>query len=55
MECKYWLLAETFDLELAYANGLSPQSQREIRKILFEHFDYIIQQWVEFQSRKDDE
>ncbi len=55
MECKYWLLTESFDLELAYSYGLSPASQKEIRKILFEHFDYIVLQWSEFQSRKRDD
>lgn len=25
---------------------------REVRKIVFEHFDYILQQWDEFERRR---
>ena len=51
-ECKYWLDRENFDLEEAYAYNLSPRDRREIKKIIFEHFEYIEQQWEEFQRRR---
>jgi hypothetical protein len=51
-ECKYWLDRESFDLEEAYAYNLSPHDRREIKKIIFEHFEYIEQQWNEFQWRR---
>jgi hypothetical protein len=42
----------TFDISGAYAYNMSPQVRREIRKIVFQHFDYIVDQWVEFQARR---
>jgi meiotically up-regulated gene 157 (Mug157) protein len=51
-ECKYWLDRANFDLEEAYAYNLSSGDRREIKKIIFEHFEYIEQQWDEFQRRR---
>jgi hypothetical protein len=52
MECKYWLNSETYELEEAFSFSLSSKDRREIRKIIFEHFDYIEEQWDEFQRRQ---
>jgi hypothetical protein len=51
MECKYWLSRENFDLDEAFAYNMSPRDKRQIRKIIYEHFEYIEQQWDEFQRR----
>ena len=51
-ECKYWLYSDSFDLEEAYAFGLSPRDRREIKKIIFEHFEYIEQEWDAFERRR---
>jgi hypothetical protein len=50
-ECKYWLDRENFNVEEAFAFNLSPEDRREIRQIIYEHFEYIKEQWAEFQSR----
>lgn len=52
LECKYWLYPERFDIEEAYAYNLTPRDHREIKKIIFDHFEYIGQQWAEFQRRR---
>ena len=52
MECKYWLERDKFDLEEAVSYNLSSKDQREIKKIIYEHFEYIEQQWDEFQRRR---
>ena len=52
MECKYWLDRDNFNLEEAFSFNLSPKDRREIRKIIYEHFEYIEQQWDKFQRRK---
>lgn len=44
MQCKIWLDRETFDRSLAYAFNMSPRATRESRRILFQHFDYIVEQ-----------
>ena len=51
MECKYWLDLENFDLDEAFAFNMSPKDKRQIRKIIYENFEYIAQQWDEFQGR----
>lgn len=51
-DCKYWLGRETFDLDEAYAYHMSPRDAREIKQIIFEHFEYIEQEWEEFQRRR---
>jgi len=40
-----WLRADLFDVELAWAHNLNPRLHREIRKIIFEHFDLIVEEW----------
>lgn len=52
LECKYWINAEAFDIQEGYSYGLSQRDRKEIRKIIFEHFEYIVEQWQEFQARK---
>jgi len=42
MECKFWLNVETFEITEEFSFNLNPSSRREIRKIIFEHFDYIV-------------
>ena len=51
-ECKYWLDRERFDLEEVYAYNLSPRDRRDIKKIIFDHFEYIEQRWEEFQRSR---
>ena len=52
IECKYWLDSANFDLIEAYAYNLSPRDRRQIKKIIFEHFDYIEEQWDKFEKRR---
>ena len=52
IDCKYWIDVENFDIQEAYGFGLSPKDKKQIRKIIFEHFDHIVEQWQTFQERK---
>lgn len=52
-ECKYWLLAESFDIREAYAYGMYPADQRAIRQIIFEHFEYIMSEYDKFHREVD--
>jgi hypothetical protein len=45
MECKYWIDIANFEINEAFSNGLTPQARREIKQIIYTHFDYIIEQW----------
>lgn len=55
MECKYWLDREQFELEEEYAYNMHPRDYREIKKIIYEHFEYIEQKWDEYQWRRNHE
>ena len=52
MECKYWIGVNKFDIQEDYAFALAPRDRRQIRKIIFEHYDYIMDKWYEFQKRR---
>ncbi len=44
-ECKLWLHTELFDVEEAWACNLTPRLRREVRQIIFDHFDVIVEEW----------
>ena len=52
MECKFWMDIENFDIQEAFSFNMSPRDKREVRKIIFQHFEYIVDQWQEFQKRR---
>ena len=49
-ECKYWLYSDSFDIEEAYTYNMNPAEHRTIRRIIFEHFDYIVSEYLAFQE-----
>jgi hypothetical protein len=52
MECKYWLDDKIYEIAEAYSHNLKSRDRREIRRIIFDHFDYIVDKWNEFQRKK---
>jgi hypothetical protein len=44
-ECKYWLRPEFYEIEEAWSHNLTPRLRREVRKIIFDHFDLIAGEW----------
>ena len=47
-DCKYWLDTELFDIDEAYSFNMSPALKREIRKIIFLHFNEIVEAWENY-------
>lgn len=45
MECKYWILVEEVEIREEFAYNLTPAAKREIKKIIYQHFDLIIEAW----------
>jgi len=45
------LIEKHLILKEAFAFNMSPKDRREIRQIVYEHFEYIEEQWDEFQRR----
>ena len=48
MECKFWIDEENYELSEAFSYHLTPQARREIKKIIYEHFEYIVFEWYKF-------
>jgi hypothetical protein len=44
-ECKYWLYPERFDIDEEFEHGCTPRLRREVRQIIFEHFDHLCAAW----------
>ena len=53
-ECKFWIDVDNYDLLTAYAFNCSQRDLRDIRKIVFNHFDYIIEEWNKFMEATDE-
>ena len=48
MECKFWLYVEEYEIKEAYAYNITSQAKREIKKIIYDHFDYIVSEWSNY-------
>ena len=51
-ECKYWLDAENFDVREAYTYDMNSKDKRQVKEIIFKHFEILEEAWNEFQERK---
>lgn len=51
-ECKYWLDTQNFDIQEAYNYSMNNKDKREVKKIIFEYFEFIEQEWNQFQSHR---
>jgi len=52
MESKFWLKEDIYDVEEAYSYYMNSKDTREVRKIIFDYFDYFVKEWNEFQKNK---
>lgn len=50
-DCKYWIDQENFDVEEAYSYNMNNKDKRRVKKIIFEYFEYIEDEWNKFQKR----
>ncbi len=51
-ECKYWIDRENFDLNEAYSYNMNNKDKRQVKKIIFEYFEHIENEWDRFQKEK---
>jgi hypothetical protein len=47
MECKYWILVDEVEITEAFSHKLSPAARREVKKIIYQHFDILVLAWDE--------
>ena len=52
-ESKYWIDIDGYEAIEDYSYNMSPADKRNVRKIIFNHFDYIISEWNKFQESKN--
>jgi len=45
IEAKYWLLIEEIEIIEAFSYNFTPASKREIKIIIYQHFDLIVSEW----------
>ena len=50
MECKYWLDVENFTIEESFSYNMNNKDKREVKKIIFEYFEFIENEWKKFQE-----
>ena len=48
MECKFWLIVEDVEIKEAFSHNLTPAANREVKKIIYQHFDIIVEAWNEY-------
>lgn len=48
MECKYWLMVDEVEIREAFGFNLNPASRREIKMIIYQHFDLIVESWHQY-------
>ena len=48
MECKFWILEEEVELKEAYSYNLNQKDRKEIKKIIYQHFDLIVESWYKY-------
>ncbi len=46
-ECMFWLYPDQFVIEEEFEHNLRPRLRREIRRIVYQHFDEICEAWRE--------
>jgi Ni,Fe-hydrogenase maturation factor len=45
MECKFWILEEEIEIKEAFEYNLTPAARKEIKIIIYQHFDLIVDAW----------
>ncbi len=48
VEFKFWLYADQFDISEAHGYNASVRDRRDIREIIFAHFDYLVSEYEAF-------
>jgi formylmethanofuran dehydrogenase subunit A len=50
-EGKYWIDSENFDVREAYTFNMNNKDKRQVKKMIFEYFEYIEGEWNRLQER----
>jgi hypothetical protein len=50
----YWLIPERFDIEEAFCFHMNDGDQRRVKRLFYECFEFIEEQWDEFRRKKSE-
>ena len=50
MEAKFWMDEKDFEIRESFSHRMSPPAKREVKKIIYLNFDYIVDQWKKLQK-----
>ena len=53
MECKFWLDSNNFDVIEAFSYNMNNKNKRFVKKVIFEYFEFIEQEWNNFQKGRE--
>lgn len=48
IQAKFWLLLDEIEIEEAFSYNFTPATKREIKKIIYQHFDLIVEEWSKY-------
>lgn len=51
-ECKYWLDVDLYEIREAYLYNMNNKDVREIKKIIYQNFDDLVEAWNDFNRGK---
>jgi len=51
-ECKYWLEVDVYEVRDAYLYNMNNKDIREIKKIIYQNFDELVESWNNFNQGK---
>ena len=55
MECKFWIFVDEVEIKEDFGFNLTPAARREIKKIIYQHFDLIVESWnIYFNTKQND-
>jgi hypothetical protein len=52
-DAEYWLYPDWFEIEEDFEHNLTPRLRREVRRIIYEHFDQISEARLQRQGGRD--
>ncbi|MBI1306166.1 MAG: DUF4160 domain-containing protein [Bacteroidetes bacterium] len=52
MECNYWLNVDEIGIQEAFSYNMTSSEKRAIKKIIYQHFDMIVNTWNNYFQHK---
>ncbi len=53
-ECKFWIEEDNYNLSLAYSFNCNQRDLRDLKKIIYNNFDYIVTEWYNYMEVSDE-